>query len=81
MKKKFMFTVSVYKLVKKNVKGLRPELDDLLNLYQDIFSDKAISDLLNSRRNNDHRIPTIPETKPFTKNLYSLHPEEKEVLK
>ena len=76
-----MFAVSVYELVEKDNKSPRSELDKLLNLYQNIFSDKAVSDLPASRGSDDHKIPTIPGTKLFTQNPYRLSPKEKEVLR
>jgi len=81
LKEKFVFAVSVYEILNEGPGPVHSGLEELLNQFKDIFSDKAVLDLPRSRSEDDHKIPTISGTKPIVRNPYCLSPEEREVLK
>lgn len=62
-------------------KNLPPEIQEVLDEFQDVFPPKLAPGLPPDRGTANHSIPTVPDAKPFSRSPYRLAPAEMEILK
>ena len=77
-----MFAISVSEILQeKKVERNHPDIEKIIEEFKDILNNQPVPDLPPSREMDDHSIPTIPNTRPFSRTPYRLGLEEREVLK